>query len=511
MVNWQKSAKAALDPGRYAASKSFEVPVLRRLSQHTLSAVGDSVSLPGYHRGRVSRGIVHLGLGAFHRAHQALYTEAAIRSGDARWGIVGVSLRDPRMVQALAAQDHLYSVTEREGDEAVTRIAGAVMQALYAPQALEQVIGALADPGVSVVTCTVTEKGYSQNPSTLNLDTDDADIRHDLSHPETPRSTLGVLAAGIRHRPAGAPISIVCCDNMSANGDTLRKLLTQYADLLDPALARRIRDEIALPNSMVDRIVPAATSASLDLAQRRLGLRDEAAIVCEPFTQWVIEDRFAGARPAWEAGGALLTGDVRPYQAMKLRLLNGTHSAIAYAGQLCGFDSVSAAMADPVAGAFARGVMEDLRATVEPLSGFDIGRYCTELLHRFRNPALEHRTAQIAMDGTQKIPVRWLPALRESARAGVERPCLERALAAWLHYLCSERSDAGQVLAIRDSGAPALAARLRAAGNDPEAVHQALGHAAVFGDAPWPPPFAARLAGHLKVLRERGTAVLLSR
>ncbi|WP_354684710.1 mannitol dehydrogenase family protein [Cupriavidus necator] len=481
-----------------------------RLAQRTLCGAGDGVRLPGYDRRGLARGIVHIGLGAFHRAHQALYTEAAICNGDARWGIVGVSLREPRMARVLEAQDRLYSVTEREGAAATTRIVGALVQALYAPHALAQVIGALADPGIPVVTCTVTEKGYSQHPSTSDLDTGDADIRHDLAHPDTPRSTLGVLAAGIRRRPAGAPLSIVCCDNMAGNGDTLRKLLVQYAQLLDPALARRIRDEVALPNSMVDRIVPAATPTSLSWVQRRLGLRDEAAIVCEPFTQWVIEDRFAGPRPAWEAGGALLTGDVRPFQAMKLRLLNGTHSAIAYAGQLGGFDSVAAAMADPVVGAFARGVMEDLRATVEPPPGYDVGRYCHALLRRFRNAALEHRTAQIAMDGTQKVPVRWLPALRESVSAGIERPCLERALAAWLHYLRSGLSDSGQPLVIGDAGAAALCARLRAAASDLQAVRHALDHAPVFGNEPWPQPFAQRLACHLTVLRERGAAALLS-
>jgi fructuronate reductase len=373
------------------------------------------------------------------------------------------------------------------------------------------VIDAIADPSVAVVTSTVTEKGYSQNPATSDLDVDDADIQHDLSNPDAPRSTLGVLVACIRRRPAGAPLSIVCCDNMSSNGDTLRKLLMQYAGLIDPALERRIRNEIALPNSMVDRIVPAATPESLAWAQQCLGLRDEAAIVCEPFTQWVIEDRFAGPRPAWEDAGALLTGDVRPYQAMKLRLLNGTHSAIAYAGQLCGLESVSDAMADPVVGTFARGVMEDLRATVASPPGYDVVRYCGELLRRFENPALAHRTQQIAMDGTQKIPVRWLPALRESADAAIERPHLERALAVWLHYLRSERSDNGKPLVISDPGAAALTDRLRAAGSDLEAVHRALGHAGVFGEFPWPQPLAARLADHLATLRQRGTPALLAR
>jgi fructuronate reductase len=479
-----------------------------RLTQRTCCRARAEVCQPGYDRSRLSRGVVHLGLGAFHRAHQALYTEAAIRAGDKRWGIVGVSLREPRTPRTLAAQDFLYSVTEREGAAATTRIVGAVVQAWYAPHALGEVLGALADPGIAVVTCTVTEKGYCQHPSSADLDTADADIRHDLAHPDTPKSTLGVLTAGLRRRPAGAPLSIVCCDNMPANGDTLRKLLAQYAALTDPVLARRVRDEVAFPNTMVDRIVPAATPASRRDAQHRLGLRDEAAIVCEAFTQWVIEERFAGPRPAWEAGGALMTGDVRPFQAMKLQLLNGTHSAIAYAGQLCDLETVADAMADPLVGPFATGVMANLRTTVQAPPGYDVAGYSEALLQRFRNAALEHRTAQIAADGTQKVPLRWLPALRASA--GIERPYLERALAAWLHCLRSGRSDSGRALACHDPGAPALAARLRGAHSDADAVREALAHASVFGNEPWPVPWADRLARHLATLRLGGAAALLS-
>ncbi|NUT15264.1 MAG: mannitol dehydrogenase family protein [Cupriavidus sp.] len=481
-----------------------------RLTQRTCCRARAEVRQPGYDRSRLSRGVVHLGLGAFHRAHQALYTEAALQDGDRRWGIVGVSLRDPRMARALAAQDFLYAVIERQGSEAAARIVGALVQALYAPHALAQVTGAIADPAASVVTCTVTEKGYYRHPSTSDLDLQHPDIRHDLAHPDAPRSTLGVLAAGIRHRPSGAPLSIVCCDNMADNGDTLRRLLMQYASQLDPALARRIRDEVALPNTMVDRIVPAATPASLTFAQQRLGLRDEAAIVCEPFTQWVIEDRFAGPRPAWEAGGALLTGDVRPFQAMKLRMLNGTHSAIAYAAQLLGIETVAQAMADTVLGTFARGVMADLHATVAAPPGYDTARYGNALLCRLRNGAIAHHTAQIATDGTQKVPVRWLPALRESLAAGVERPCLERALALWLHYLRCDTNEHGGPLTACDPGAPPLAAALRGAHGDTDAIRQVLAHGAIFGDAPWPKPFQLRLAAHLTVLRERGAAALMS-
>ena len=484
---------------------------MRRLSGRSVDALRGICAVPAYDRGQLATGIVHLGLGAFHRAHQALYTEAAIGLGDNRWGIVGVSLRDPSVAVTLAAQDHLYSVTERHGEVARTRVVGALKDALFAPQAMPAVIAAIANPSTSLVTLTVTEKGYSQSPSTGDLDLDDPGIRHDLRQAGAPRTTLGVLVEALRHRAPGDPITILCCDNMAGNGDTLRKLLVQYASHVDAALARRIERDIGLPNSMVDRIVPAATPKSLDEAAARLGLRDEAAIVCEPFTQWVIEDRFTGPRPAWEAAGAVLTSDVRPYQAMKLRLLNGTHSAIAYAGQLRGLETVSDAMRDPQVGSFARRLMlEDLRATVIAPHGYDVRAYCGELLERFENPALAHRTEQIAADGTQKVPVRWLPALRESVAAGIERPQLERALAAWLHYLASGLSDAGTPLVVNDPGAPALAGQLRSASDADAAARAALAYASVFGTAPWPAEFAARLAAHLSILRLGGMRALLA-
>ena len=391
------------------------------------------------------------------------------------------------------------------------RLVGALKAALYAPEALSQVLDGLANPAVSIATTTVTEKGYSQNPATADLDVEDADIRHDLATPNAPRSTLGVLAEGIRRRPPGAPLTIVCCDNMPMNGETVRRLLLQFARENDPSLADRIAHEVAFPNTMVDRIVPAATEESLSWVERRLGLRDEAAIVCEPFTQWVVEDRFAGPRPQWEAGGALMTNDVRPYQAMKLRLLNGSHSAIAYIGQLRGLATVSDAMTDPQVSSFVRRLMsEDLLATLTVPAGYDARSYCRELLQRFENPALGHRTQQIAMDGTQKIPVRWLPALRESGLSGVERPFLERSLAAWLHYLRTRQDEAGTALVVSDPGAERLTQRLRSAANEHDAVAAALDVHGVFGREPWPAALVGRLADHLTTLRRAGTQALLS-
>jgi fructuronate reductase len=485
---------------------------VRRLSPSSLADLPPAVARPAYDRARVTRGIVHLGVGAFHRAHQALYTDAALAAGDLRWGIAGVSLRGTAMRDALLPQDCLYSVLERYGDAVQARVVGALQAIWHAPSALETVLNAIADPAVQVITSTVTEKGYCQHPATGALDLADGDVGHDLREPERPRTLLGVLAAGIRRRPAGAPLSVVCCDNMASNGDTVRRLLAQFVHQTDPALAPRIEADIAFPNTMVDRIVPAATAESLSWAQAQLGLRDEAAIVCEPFSQWVIEDRFAGARPEWERAGALFTSDVRPFQAMKLRLLNGSHSAIAYLGQLHGLATVADVMADPALGPFIRRLMTgDLRSAVVAPHGYDVSAYCAALLHRFENPTLRHRTEQIAMDGTQKIAVRWLPPLREALAAGRVLDHLERALAAWLHYLIEARDVNGSALVISDLGALALAARMRAAGEPLAAVQAALAHAPVFGTGSWPEAFAVRLAGHLASLRRGGVAALLAR
>lgn len=488
-----------------------ESSALRSLSRHSLPTANPDITMPGYDRSELVCGIVHLGLGAFHRAHQALYTERLLAAGDRRWGILGVSLRDPRVVNSLAAQDYLYSVTEKHGHVAQTRVVGALCGALFAPKALNQVLTAIANPQTSVVSITVTEKGYSQNPAIADLDLSDPGIQHDLQHPDAPMTTLGILAAGIRRRPVHAPLTLLCCDNMAGNGDVLRKLLVQYAAHLDAGLARRLELDIGMPNSMVDRIVPAATPASLDMAAAALGLRDEAAVVCEPFIQWVIENRFSGPRPNWEDVGVTLTSDVRPYQEMKLRLLNGTHSAIAYAGQLCDLPTVSDVMADRQVGGFVRRLMlEDLRSSMNCPPNFDLNSYCQDLLRRFENPTLAHKTEQIALDGSQKIPVRWLPALRESLALGKELPLLERALAIWLFYLERQTSETGKTLMFKDAGCQELVTQLRLAASSSDLVHAALAQHSIFGKADWPQVFVDRLTEHINTLRSAGTYALLS-
>lgn len=378
----------------------------------------------------LSVGIVHLGIGAFHRAHQAVVTErAAVETGETRWGITGVSQRSTTVRDQLAPQDGLYSVLERGPGAPSVQVIGSVRDVLTVPEDPEAVVARLADPAVSVVTLTVTEKGYRAAGTGLNLD--DPEVQADLTG-RPPRTVVGQLAAAIARRDE--PLTIVSCDNLVANGPFLRKLVSDYFDALgkvpDAFEATRF------PASMVDRIVPATTDADRDEAARLLGVRDEAVVVAEPFLQWVIEDDFAGDRPAWERGGAVLTGDVAPWEQAKLRMLNATHSMLAYLGALRGYETIAEAVRDEELGGLARRLMsEDVVPTLTPPDGLDLAAYGASVLERFENPALKHRTRQVAMDGSVKLPVRMLGTLRDRLAAGAEPRMISLAVAAWMVYV----------------------------------------------------------------------------
>ena len=375
----------------------------RRLSQAGLDALPAAVARPRYDRAAVRTGIVHLGLGAFHRAHQAAYTEAVLAAGDARWGTVAASLRSADTRDALAPQDGLYTLDVR-GEESTYAVLGGLRRVLVAPESPAALLDEMCRPEVAVVSLTVTEKAYCRDPATGQLDEAHPDIRHDLAHPHMPRSAPGFLAAGIaRRRQAGLPpFTVLCCDNLPANGEAVHRVLVRFAGLLSPGLGgpdldAYVRDEVACPNTMVDRIVPATTDEDRARVAAALGVEDAWPVVAEPFTQWVIEDRFPAGRPAWEMAGAQFVADVAPFEAMKLRLLNGAHSALAYLGQLAGHETVADAMDDPGLAAYVPGLMADAAATLTMPPGTDVAGYALSLQRRFRNPALRHRTGQIAM------------------------------------------------------------------------------------------------------------------
>jgi fructuronate reductase len=447
-----------------------------RLSHHALRDVSSGVALPPLAALEADIGIVHLGLGAFHRAHQAILTQRALAVAPGPWAICGASLRGAAVRDALRPQDCLYTLIENDGTDERASVVGVLREALFAPEEGDILLARIAAPSTRIVTLTVTEKGYCHNPATGEIDPTHPDIQADLGGGNSPRSTLGWLVQGLMHRRAAhaGGVTVLCCDNMASNGRTLHQLVRQFAEHLDRDLAAWIEDQVRFPSSMVDRIVPAATTASLDHAASLLGLRDEAAVHAEAFVQWVIEDDFAAGRPAWEAAGAELVKDVRPYQELKLRLLNGAHSAIAYLGALLGKPFVADVMADPELARFVKRLMLEEIAPLTPApSGFDVEGYVRALLRRFANGSLRHRTLQIAMDGSQKIPVRWLPVLREARRRGSPVPHLITALAVWLQFLTG-RDEADRDLPLDDP----LAARLRAAvapvSDDPVALVRAV-------------------------------------
>ncbi len=441
---------------------------MQRLSEAVLPRLASTARLPAYRRQDLHCGIVHLGVGAFHRAHQAVCTDLALAQRFGPWGVCGVSLRHPDVRDRLAPQDGLYSVAERDGAGARLQIVGCLTRLLVAPEDPDAVIEALAAPATAIVSLTVTEKGYCHDPASGRLDTRHPDIRHDLTEPARPRSALGMLVAGLEWRRARqiAPPTVMSCDNLPANGRTLRGLVIELAAHRDAALARWIEAEVAFPCSMVDRIVPATTPADVAEIGAALGAHDAAPVVCEPFRQWVIEDRFAGPRPAWQMAGAELVAEVAPYEEMKLRLLNGSHSALAYLGCLAGFEHVADVMAAPDFVAYVRGLMAEVAPTLQ-VPG-DLDAYQASLLARFANPALAHRTSQIAMDGSQKLPQRLLGSVRDRLRAGagIDHLCL--AVAAWIRYASGQ--DNGRPVAGADPLAARFAAIRAAAGRDPAAL-----------------------------------------
>jgi fructuronate reductase len=388
--------------------------------------------------------MLHFGIGAFHRAHQAVYTDDALAAGDRDWLITGVSLRSAGVATQLNPQLGLYTVTERSARDSTTRLIGCVREVLVAGAQSQRVIEELAAPALRIVSFTITEKGYGRA----------ADGRLDPAL-SGPGSVWHYLRRGLSARRAAGlhGLTLLSCDNLSGNGRQLAGLLQQALEGPDPSLARWAAAECRCPSTMVDRIVPASTPEERTRLSGHIGLEDEAAVFTEPFRQWVIEDDFAGPRPHWEAGGAQFVGDVGPWETAKLRMLNGAHSLLAYLGRPRGHQFVHEAAADPELRALTRRlILEEAAPTLPPMTGFDAAAYAAALQQRFINPALAHRLEQIAMDGSQKIPQRWLPVLTARSAGGGDCPALLRALAGWIRYVRGDR------FAVDDPEAQRLAA-----------------------------------------------------
>jgi fructuronate reductase len=438
-------------------------------------------SRPLVRPGTVPAGIVHIGLGAFFRAHQAVYTEAALAASGGDWGIVGVAPRTASVVDALSSQDQLYSVTSLSANDAQTRVVGALAASHVAALDPARVVALLADPAIRVVTLTVTEKGYLLDPATGRLLSDPA-LDADLSGDRPPTTVPGMLVQGLlaRARADAGPIAIVSCDNLPANGRRVQ-------GMLDAAFARAghddawVRANVRCPGTMVDRIVPASTEATRSLAAAALGVVDQVALSGEPYMQWVIEDDFPGGRPAWEAAGAVLTDDAGPWERLKLRSLNGVHSAMAYLGALAGRSTIAEAYEMPgLADAMRRFIAEDVAPSFTPPAGVSVVSYGASVLSRFANPAIAHRTTQIAMDGSQKLPQRVLETISDRRAAGATPRWGALVVAAWMRYARGVADD-GHALTLDDPLADSIRAAIAAAPATPDGLAGALfGLTAVF-------------------------------
>ena len=442
----------------------------------SLDRLPPNVARPTYPMRDLGIGIVHLGIGAFHRAHQAIYTDDAVAIAGGNWGICGVSLRSPGVRERLAAQQGLYTAIEKSPEGVRRRVVGSVRELLFQGDQYDALRARLAARDTKIVSLTVTEKGYCHEPATGRLDFNHPDVVHDLQHAETPHSVPGLLvwALAERRRTHGAPLTVVCCDNLPQNGGFVCGLAVAFANMKDPALADWIAREIAFPSTMVDRIVPATTAADIADNDQALGMTDAAPVVHEPFIQWVIEDRFATERPAWDAAGATFVSEVEPFEAMKLRLLNASHSAFAYLGFLAGHEYIYQVAVQPAFVAWMRRFMADeVTPSLARPPGINLAAYRDALVRRFANPALPHRTQQIAMDGSQKLPQRILGTIRENLHANRSIELATLAVAGWMRYVYGE-DERGRPIQVSDPLAPqfaALAARHR---GNPDAFAEGL-------------------------------------
>ena len=396
---------------------------MSRISAENLPA---NAALPAYDRAEKSIGIVHFGLGAFTRAHQAWYTDRAMELHGGDWMIAGISLRSPTVGEQLNPQDGLYTLAEKSGEGTKLRVIGSVAEVIVAPENPGRIAQLLAAPSTHIVTFTVTEKGYCRNAAGgLDLELAAGGFYPLLADAFDARKAAGI-----------GGLTLLSCDNLADNGHQLQRLMGQYLAAHHPDLVDWVAQNCTFPCSMVDRIVPATTDADRAEVEGALAMRDEGVVMTEPFSQWVIEDRFAGPRPAWDAVGAQIVADVAPYETAKLRMLNGAHSALAYCGLAAGHTYVHQAVADPALRAMALQLMLDEAApTIPAPADMDLSAYAKALIERFDNPALNHRLIQIAMDGSQKIPQRWLATLAANQAEGCSCPAILSAIAAWIKHL----------------------------------------------------------------------------
>ncbi|AXH97796.1 mannitol dehydrogenase family protein [Ornithinimicrobium avium] len=473
---------------------------------------------PAYDRSRLTPGIVHFGVGGFHRAHQAVYLDTLMNAGTALdWGIVGVGTMpgDVRMKEALAAQDHLYTLVVKHPDGTLEpRVIGSIVDYLFAPDDPGAVLERLCDPATRIVSLTITEGGYHVNQATGEFDPDDEALQHDLGAPDRPRSVFGYLTEALRRRRAGGtvPFTVMSCDNLPGNGEVARSTLAAFARLQDEAagsaepLADWLLEQVAFPSCMVDRITPVTSPADIEVLATRLGVQDAWPVVCEPFTQWVLEDRFPGGRPPYEEAGVQVVQDVVPYELMKLRLLNCSHQALCYLGYLSGYRYAHEVCQDPLFVDFLLGYMEQEGSpTLPPVPGVDLDAYRHQLIERFANPEVRDTLARLCAESSDRIPKWLVPVVRANLASGGQIDRAALVIASWARY-AEGVDEQGRPIEVVDRWKDRVMAAAARQREEPLAF---LEEETFFGDLRQHPRFTEAYTGFLDSLHTRGAHATL--
>ena len=489
----------------------FQRKTVISLSNPTLQLHSRRAAVPAYDRSSLGRSIVHIGVGNFHRAHQAVYFDELANNGvSLDWGITGVSLHHSRLKELLGEQDWLYTVVQRSRRRDTARVVGSICEVHYAPEDPSAVLAALANERTRMVTLTITGDAYCIDKRTGEFDLRRDDVRADLRMPNHFSTTWAYLAEALdRRRRAGiAPFTVVSCDNVPSNGDATRTALVSFATLRDPALGRWIGRHGAFPSTMVDRITPKTTPTERRFVESSVGIADRCPVLTEPFRQWIIEDTFCDSRPPLEAVGVDFVTDVTGHKLVKTRLLNGTHCAIAYLGLLAGYEKIDEAMSDPILGPYLEQLMHQEIAPLLPaVRGIDIGDYCATTLERFRNPNISDRLARLASRGSGKMPAYLLPSLHEAIAAGRPHTLLMLAVAGWARYLQGKDLH-GRKVYIEDPQAKLLNTLATLGKNYPDPL---LRNHDLFGDLRLVPGFVEQLGQMIDALDRQGVAGTLRR
>jgi mannitol 2-dehydrogenase len=482
-----------------------------QLNLATLNDISATAKVPHYQRSQLSPGIVHIGVGNFHRAHQAIYLDDLFNLGEGHdFALIGAGVRatDAKMRETLRAQDFLTTVVEQEADGSAARITGSMIDFL-APGDSAALIAALADPAIRIVSLTITEGGYFIDPASGKFDPTHLDIAADAANMAAPKTAFGLILAGlIRRRAAGlAPFTVMSCDNIPHNGVVTRNAVAGLADLVDGALARFVREQVAFPNGMVDRITPATTDRERAITLQDYDIADAWPVFCEGFKQWVLEDNFPMGRPALEKVGVTFVSDVSPYELMKIRILNGGHAAIAYPAALMDIHFVHEAMENPLIRAFLDKLeREEIIPCVPPVPDSNLDDYYGMIVRRFANPKIADTIARLCLDGSNRQPKFILPSTRDRLAAGKSIVGLSLVSALWCRY-CAQTSDSGLTIAPNDESADRLKTAALAAKTDPMAF---LAMGDIFGDVADSPVFQKLFASWLTRLWSQGAKAVLT-